>query len=180
MKSAKDFAEVWKINSVSAGKKLKRLNAVPVSKVGAVLFYSDDTFTELTGVEVKKIDFSNLISSVEIASEFDIKDKSVRNNLRKHNVKVELTDGGIPYYLREKALDCFQKKPKKLKTNISHKSNQEDDDSLRYRISILSKSSNKFLVKYVGLKKQKCLKRMIDLFNEGWDFCIRSYEVVDE
>lgn len=174
MKSAKDFAEVWKISSASAGRKLKRLGAIPESKVGAVLFYSDEVFSKLTGVKTEKIDFSNLISSAEIASKFNLKDKLVKDKLRKNHVEVELTDGGISYYSKDKALICFQEKPKKLNTKkvVNH-----SDSSKRYRLSILSKDGSKFVVKYVALTKEGCWKRIQAWFEQGWDFCVRSYDV---
>ena len=177
MKSAKDFAEVWKISSASAGKKLKRLGAVPESKLGAVLFYSDEVFSKLTGVKVKKIDFSNLVSSVEIASKFNLKEKSVKNKLRKNNVKVELIDGGVSYYLRNEAMAHFQEKPKKLNTK---KTVTCSDALKRYRLSVLSKDGKKFVVKYVALTKEGCWKRMQAWFEQGWDFCVRSYDAGEQ
>ena len=114
-----------------------------------------------------------LVSSVEIASKFNLKEKSVKNKLRKNNVKVELIDGGISYYLRNRALVYFQEKPKKLNTK---KTVDCSDTSKRYRLSVLSKDGKKFVVKYIALTKEGCWKRMQAWFEQGWDFCVRSYD----
>ena len=175
MKSAKDFAEVWKINSVSAAKRLKKLGIEYEEKYGSVLYYSDETFSKITGIKVPKKDLSNLISSDEIAKIFNIKDKSVRNHLRKKNVKIEFRDGWKIYFNKEKALNYFQKKPEKKEEKKSKM--LDTSNNLRYRISVFSQAQDKFIVKYMGLKKENCLKKMTELFNEGWNFCIKSYEV---
>lgn len=175
MKSPKDFAKVWGILPANAGKKLKRLGAKPVEWKGRVPYYTDEYFTEVTGKKSKPIP-SNLISSKDIQKKYiNALEKSIKRRLSNNGIQVKLVQDGNTYYDEEEVKKMVENSQKREKKPQGKK--LDTNANMRYRISIFAKTCNKFCVKYAGLSKEDCAKRIAKLFEEGWDFCVRGYEI---
>jgi len=172
MKSPKDFAHAWGIKSINAGRKLKRLGIKPVEWKGRVPYYSDECFEKLTDIKPKEIDPSYIPYS-EVRKHFDEKvlDKSVKNTLRKNGVKVKLIDSGISYYSKDEVENYLMNKYKKRESNPKF----DTLSNIRYRVSIFN--NNRLIVKWIGLKYDRCLIRIKELLSNNIDFCVRSYNI---
>lgn len=189
MKSPKDFARVWGIRSISAGKKLKRLGAVPTKWVGKVPWYEDSEFERLTGSNADSVDHSAYISIDEILTRWDAVPKYAKDSLRKNSVPIEFKDGKTLYYDRAKFEDFFTNRlprgrqpssePKKGSPARRGVRSTAEVRSLskkgRYRIAVLSKDGSSWLVKYAGMNGLTALDKCEELMQCGFDFCVRGY-----
>ena len=200
MKSAKDFAKAWGVNSQSAGKRLAgkfgngKYEAVPVMKVGNVPMYSDDDFERLTGVKVKgKVDLTGRICPTEISKIAGIKTNSVFDWLKRNGLEDCVKDCNIRFYKKSDVERLLEKNPprkgrrpgsknsapKKPGGASEHSENALDLDRLNafttfnHRIAVLK--DGKWVVKNFGAKDGDCLKAILKYIQAGDDILIRSY-----
>ena len=188
MKSAKDFAEAWGVNSQNAGRRLAgksgngKFALTPIKKVGAVLLYSDEDFERLTGIKCEKIDFTDLICPTDLGIQMGIKTKSALQWLYDRGVKPTVKDGGVNWYRKSdieaaKLLSVKRKrssspsKPKIEKVDETKKLN--DFSIFSHRVLVLV--DGRWIVKKFGMRDGDCLNLVKRLLQSGEDILIRSY-----
>ena len=199
MKSAKDFAKAWGVNSQSAGKRLSgkfgngKYKSEPVMKIGVVPLYSDEEFERLTGVKVKnKVDLTGRICPVEISKLAGIKTNSVFDWLKRNEMTDYVMDCGVRFYKKTDIDRLLKENPprkgrspgsknstvKKDAGNAPVPKNALDLDKLNdftifhHRVSTLN--NGRWAVRRFGMRDGDCLKFVLDLISQGEDVLIRS------
>lgn len=187
MKSAKDFAEAWGVNSQNAGRRLSgksgkgKYALTPVKKVGAILLYSDEDFERLTGVKCEKIDFSGLMCPADLGERLGIKTKSALQWLYDRGVKPVVKEGGVNWYKKsdieaEMANAKRRRKaaPSKPKIERGSETKRLNDFSIfSHRVSVFA--NGRWIVKRFGMRDGDCLELVKKLLQSGEDILIRSY-----